>query len=167
MNFSYNMRIIHRYLGFFLAGIMSIYAISGMLLIFRETEFLKYETKVERNFEKDIAIDALGKAMRVIDIKLLKEENNICFFKQGTFDRNTGIANFTTKQYPYLLEKMTKLHKANTKQPLFILNLLFGLSLLIYVVSAFWMFVPGTDIFKKGMYFALAGFIMSLFLLLI
>ena len=82
MNFSYNMRIIHRYLGFFLAGIMSIYAISGMLLIFRETEFLKYETKVERNFEKDIAIDALGKAMRVRDIKLLKEENNICFFKQ-------------------------------------------------------------------------------------
>jgi len=53
MNFSYNMRIIHRYLGFFLAGIMSIYAISGMLLIFRETEFLKYETKVERSFEKD------------------------------------------------------------------------------------------------------------------
>jgi len=29
------------------------------------------------------------------------------------------------------------------------------------------MFVPGTDIFKKGMYFALAGFIMALFLLLI
>lgn len=44
---------------------MSIYAISGMLLIFRETEFLKYETKVERNFEKGITKDALGKAMRV------------------------------------------------------------------------------------------------------
>jgi uncharacterized iron-regulated membrane protein len=37
------MRIIHRYLGFFLAGIMAVYAISGILLIFRETNFLKSE----------------------------------------------------------------------------------------------------------------------------
>jgi uncharacterized iron-regulated membrane protein len=38
---STKMRIFHRYLGFFLAGIMATYSISGIILIFRETEFLK------------------------------------------------------------------------------------------------------------------------------
>jgi len=36
------MRTYHRYLGFFLSGIMAVYAISGIILIFRDTEFLKY-----------------------------------------------------------------------------------------------------------------------------
>ena len=40
-NTSKNMRIYHRYLGFFLAGIMAIYSISGIIMIFRETPFLK------------------------------------------------------------------------------------------------------------------------------
>lgn len=33
------MRVYHRYLGFFLAGIMAVYAISGVVLIFRDTDF--------------------------------------------------------------------------------------------------------------------------------
>jgi uncharacterized iron-regulated membrane protein len=37
------MRIIHRYLGFFLAGIMAVYAISGILLILEIPIFLKQE----------------------------------------------------------------------------------------------------------------------------
>jgi uncharacterized iron-regulated membrane protein len=36
-----SMRIYHRYLGFFLAGIMAVYAISGVVMIFRDTDFLK------------------------------------------------------------------------------------------------------------------------------
>jgi uncharacterized iron-regulated membrane protein len=34
------MRLYHRYLGYFLAGIMAMYAISGITLIFRDTDFL-------------------------------------------------------------------------------------------------------------------------------
>ena len=33
------MRVYHRYLGFFLAGIMAVYAISGIVMIFRDTDF--------------------------------------------------------------------------------------------------------------------------------
>ena len=40
---SQSCRKYHRWLGFFLAGIMAVYAISGILLIFRTTDFLKYE----------------------------------------------------------------------------------------------------------------------------
>ena len=41
------MRVLHRYLGFFLAGIMAVYALSGIVLIFRDTDFLKSEQTVE------------------------------------------------------------------------------------------------------------------------
>ena len=36
---SLKFRVLHRYLGFFLAGVMAIYAISGIIMIFRETNF--------------------------------------------------------------------------------------------------------------------------------
>ncbi|MGB5405007.1 hypothetical protein [Robiginitalea sp.] len=35
--FSFKVRVIHRYLGYFLAGIMAMYALSGIVMIFRET----------------------------------------------------------------------------------------------------------------------------------
>ena len=41
-------RIIHRYLGFFLAGIMTVYALSGVVLIFRDTDLFKIEKQQEK-----------------------------------------------------------------------------------------------------------------------
>jgi len=41
-------RVYHRYLGFFLAGIMAMYAISGIVLIFRNTDSFKIEKIVEK-----------------------------------------------------------------------------------------------------------------------
>jgi uncharacterized iron-regulated membrane protein len=159
------MRVYHRYLGFFLAGIMAVYAISGIVLIFRDVDFLKVEKQVAKKMPADFKIEELGKALRIRDLKILKEENNIVYFKQGTFDKTTGVAQVTTKELPFLLEKLTKLHKADTKEPLFFLNVFFGLSLLFFVISSFWMFLPKTKIFKKGLYFAIAGIILTLVLL--
>jgi uncharacterized iron-regulated membrane protein len=159
------MRVYHRYLGFFLAGIMAVYAISGIVLIFRDVDFLKVEKQVAKKMPPDFKIEELGKALRIRDLKILKEENNIVYFKQGTFDKTTGVAQVTTKELPFLLEKLTKLHKADTKEPLFFLNVFFGLSLLFFVISSFWMFLPKTKIFKKGLYFAIAGIILTLVLL--
>ena len=89
------------------------------------------------------------------------------YFRNGTFDRNTGVARYTATQLPRVLEKMTQLHKATSKQPLFFLNIFFGLSLLFFVISAFWMFLPGTALFRRGLYFTLAGLVLTLILLLV
>jgi hypothetical protein len=43
------MRITHRYLGYFLAGMMAVYAISGVLLVYRDTGFLKKRKATKRN----------------------------------------------------------------------------------------------------------------------
>jgi hypothetical protein len=107
----------------------------------------------------------LGKAIKIKDLKIEKEDGGVLYFKQGSFDRNTGLVTYKANQYPFILEKMTKMHKATTNQPLFFLNIFFGLSLLFFVISAFWMFMPSSDIFKKGLYFSLGGAILVLILL--
>ena len=40
------MRVWHRYAGFFILGIALIYGLSGITLIFRDTDFLKKEKKI-------------------------------------------------------------------------------------------------------------------------
>lgn len=161
------MRLYHRYLGFFLAGIMTVYAISGITLIFRDTNFLKSDKLVERQLKPDLAPDQLGREIRIRDLKVESEEGTVLTFRQGTYDKATGMVKYTTKELPFIINKLQNLHKAETKDPLFFMNIFFGVSLLFFVVSSFYMFLPGTSVFKKGIYFALAGVAMTLILIFI
>jgi hypothetical protein len=161
------MRLYHRYLGFFLSGIMAVYALSGIVLIFRDTDFLKSEKVIDRKLDAALPDDEIGRALRIKDFKVERTGGDIVYFKEGTYDKATGMAQFKSKQLPYLLDKMTKLHKANSGQPLFFLNIFFGVSLLFFVISAFWMFMPKTDVFRKGLYFAAAGLALAMALLLL
>ncbi len=161
------MRIYHRYLGYFLAGIMAIYSLSGITLIFRDTGFLKSEKQIERKLKTNLAGEELGRELRMRDLKIEKEEGDILSFRQGTYNKATGIANYTTIQLPRFVDKLQHLHKADTKSPLFFLNVFFGLSLFFFVVSSFYMFLPGTNTFKKGLYFTLAGMVLTLILILV
>tara|TARA_R110001583_G_C5640513_1_gene407842 strand:- start:784 stop:1269 length:486 start_codon:yes stop_codon:yes gene_type:complete len=161
------MRVYHRYLGFFLAGIMAMYAISGIILIFRDTDLLKSESQLVKTLPSDFKIEELGKVVRMREFKIDKEENGVVYFKNGTYDKNSNIVKFTTSELPFILDKMTKLHKASTNEPLFFLNIFFGLSLLFFVISSFWMFVPKTKIFKKGLYFTIGGIVLTLILIFI
>ena len=161
------LRIIHRYLGFFLTGIMAMYALSGIILIFRQTDFLKQEVRVEKELEPNLPPEELGKALKIKEVEVQRITGDIVYFDQGEYDQRSGVANYTTKELPYLLDKMTKLHKATTNSPVYWLNIFFGLSLLFFVISAFWMFMPKTTVFKKGLYFTLAGVVLTVVLLFI
>jgi hypothetical protein len=165
--FSFQMRVIHRYLGFFLAGIMAVYALSGIVLIFRDTDFLKQEKHITKQVKPNATAEELGKEVQIKALKIDKEEGNIQFFKNGTYDKSTGTTNYTVKQLPFVLDKMTHLHKAKSAEPLFFLNIFFGLALLFFVTSSFWMFMPSTDTFRKGMYFTMGGILLTLLLLFI
>ena len=161
------MRVLHRYLGFFLAGIMAVYAISGIVLIFRSTDFLKHEEIVEKKIEANVSVEELGEKLRIKGLKVTKEEGDLIYFEQGNYNKSTGEAKVTEKHLPYILDKMTHLHKANTNDPLFFLNMFFGVSLLFFVISAFFMFRPATSVFKKGLYFTMGGIVLTLILLFV
>ncbi len=161
------MRITHRYLGYFMAGIMTIYAVSGVLLIYRDTDFLKKEKKYEKIIEKNLDEKALGKELKIKNFEVEKTEGTILKFKQGTYNSVTGEAKYTKKELPFVLDKMAKLHKSQSKDRLSPLNAFFGICLFFFVISSFWMFNPKSKAFKRGIKFTVAGLVAAVILLLI
>ena len=164
--FRNQMRVLHRYLGFFLAGIMAVYAISGIIMIFRETKFLKHEVVVEQQLEPGLTGGELSPKLRM-GVKVERTEGDVLFFEQGMYNVKTGLATVRKEELPFFLAKMEKLHKATTNSPLYFLNIFFGVSLLFFVISAFWMFLPKTPMFKKGIYFTIGGVLLTLILIFI
>ncbi len=161
------MRVIHRYLGFFLAGVMIVYAMSGIVLIFRTTNTFKVEKQVERKLNPNIEPAKLGEVLRIRGFKVIKTEGAITTFETGTYNSETGLANYTSMELPFVLDKLTHLHKATTNDTLFFLNIFFGLSLFFFAVSSFWMFAPRTKVFRQGLYYTLAGIILTLIILFV
>jgi hypothetical protein len=54
-NISNQFRVLHRYLGFFLSGIMFMYALTGITLTYRDKDTFKTEVVIERQIEKGLA----------------------------------------------------------------------------------------------------------------
>jgi hypothetical protein len=164
---SQKMRELHRHLGFFLAGIMAVYSISGIALIFRDTDLLKLDVQIQKTIDANLTKEELGPALKIKRLQVNKQESGVYYFENGNYNTATGEAQFTKKELPYVLDKMAHLHKAKSGEPLFFLNIFFGVGLLFFVISAFWMFMPGTQIFRKGIIFAAAGLVLTLILLFI
>ena len=109
-------------------------------------------------------------AFNILEIKglsILKQEGSLLFFEDGTYNQATGETIYVKKELPFLLDKMTQLHKATTNSPIYWLNIFFGVSLLFFVISSFWMFLLHTSVFKNGIYFTLAGIVMTLIILFV
>jgi uncharacterized iron-regulated membrane protein len=165
---SYKMRIIHRYLGFFLAGVMAMYSISGIILVFRKTNFLKQDVKTERIIAANLKPEDLGKTLKIRDFKVAKTDGEIVSFgEKNTYNQTTGAVMTYKKQYGYVVDKITHLHKSTTNDPLYYLNIFFGLSLLFFVISAFWMYMPAGKILRKGLIFTAGGIILVLIMLFV
>lgn len=147
---SNQVRLIHRYLGFFLAGIMFMYSLTGITLIFRDSDTFKREVRVEKQLEKNL--EKLPK---------LKGAKNI------NYNKTTGVVTYSQMKSSKILGLMEKIHKAKSSDPLYFFNIFFGLSLLFFVVSSYWMFLPQTAVFKKAIYFTLAGISLAAVMLLI
>ncbi|MFA3792991.1 hypothetical protein AB6T38_17930 [Aliiglaciecola sp. SL4] len=147
----------HRWLGFFLAGILGVYAVSGTLLIFRKTDFLKFPQVEQRQLDKELNGKALGKQLGLKGFTVESEADGLVVFNQGQYNKQTGKAVINKQDYPAPLAKLVKLHKATTGSPLFFLNISFGISLLFFVITAFLMFMPKLPMFKNGVKIAAAG----------
>ena len=166
LKFHSRFRQYHRWLGFFLAGIMLIYAVSGTLLIFRGTNFLKYEKSSETQLDAGLSATELAVQLRLRDFRVTGEDDAGITFAQGYYDKASGNTVVRSKDYPAPLAKLIKLHKASTNSPLFFLNIFFAASLLFFVVSAFLMFLPKVPLFRNGLVIAGVGALFALFVVL-
>ena len=118
---------------------MAVYAITGIIMIFRGTDFLKKGKLVEKKLTPGLNAEDLGKAIRIGGLIIEAENGDVQTFKQGTYNNVTGDVKYTVKTWPKVIENLTQLHKANTKQPLFYLNVFFGVSLLFLLSGCLWL----------------------------
>lgn len=161
--FSVIMRILHRYIGFFMAGIMAVYAISGVLLVYRDTDFLKKEVVTQKTVKPGLDLARLREETKMRNLELT-DTITTWKFKEGFYDPATGELKIVKKELPYLLGKFTQLHKAKSAEKLSPLNVVFGVSLFFFVVSSFWMFAPRSSIFRKGLIYTALGLVMAVLL---
>lgn len=161
------MRLTHRYLGFFMAGIMMVYSVSGILLIYRDSDFLKKENIIQKNIENNLSEKELEKEIKIKNLEILKIQNGVLLFKGGYYNTKTGAVKFSKKELPSIFKKMTNLHKSQSKDRLSLLNVFFGIALFFFVVSSFWMFNVRSKAFRRGMVYTSLGLILSIILIYI
>jgi len=162
---NYYMRSLHRDIGFFVIGLTIIYGLSGILLIYRETGFLKTEKHIEEKLNPNIPESELGMVLHMKNFEVTKTDGDIVYFQNGTYNQATGIANYSEKTLPDFFDKLNKLHKASSRSIVHWFTTLFGVSLLFLAISSFWMYKPKTKMFRRGIILAGSGFVLSIILL--
>lgn len=161
------MRTLHRDLGFLVIGFTIIYAISGIVLIYRDTDFLKHEKQVEQQIAPNIPESDLGGVLHLRNLQVVKTEGEMVYFQNGTYNKATGTVNYTEKALPAFLEKINNLHKKASRNLSHVFSTFFGIILLFLAISSFWMFKPSTKMFRRGMILTGIGLILAVVLLLI
>lgn len=164
---NYYMRLLHRDVGFFVIGLTIIYSISGIVLIYRDTDFLKNKELIEMKLPPNLEETELAKALYIWDLKILKTKGNTVFFKDGAYNKTTGVAKYTSQELPDWLNKFNNLHQSSSESRVHWCTTIFGLLLLFLAISSFWMFKPKTKLFRRGIYLAIAGTAFAIVLLLI
>ena len=166
-NLRYYMRFLHNNIGFLIVGLVIIYSLSGILQIYRDTDFLKHEVANVKTLAPNLPASNLKDALHFRELAVEKTEGNIIYFKNGSYNSLTGVAHYTTKEWYGFIIPFTELHKTSSQGIAHYFTTIFGVLLLFMSVSAFWMFKPGTRLFSRGVYMTIAGVIASIILLLL
>lgn len=157
------MRALHRDIGFFVVGLTIIYSVSGIVLVYRTTDFLKVDTTVARRLPEKMDSDAVAKALKVREIKVVKAEGDVLYFnagksiKNGQYNQATGSVLYTEAQLPSFLNQWNQVHKASSSSVVHWFAAGYGILLLFLALSSFWMFKPGSAMLRRGVYLSCAG----------
>jgi len=163
---NFYLRSLHRDVGYFAFGLVVIYVLSGVALIYRDTDFLKRDVTVERQLKPNMEIGDVGRELRMREVKVTKTEGDIITFQNGTYNKTTGATAFTIKEVMFPFNKFINFHKAISSKATHWFNLVFGVVFLFLAVSSLWMFKPNTKTFRRGMILVGVGIVFTIVLLL-
>lgn len=163
---NYYMRSLHRDVSYFAFGLVVIYVLSGISLIYRDTNFLKRDVTVERQLKPNLEIGEVGGELRMREVKVTKTEGDVITFQNGTYNKTTGATAFTVKEVMFPINKFINFHKAISSKATHWFNLVFGGVFLFLAISSLWMFKPNTKTFRRGMILVGVGIVFTIVLLL-
>lgn len=160
--FGQQMRALHRDIGFVVAGLTMLFALSGMAQIFRDTDLLQHEITTPVQLEPGMAVEALAPALKMREVRVERTEGSKLYFRGGTYDSATGKAERIQKEWIFPLDRMTAVHMSPSKQPMHWLTMAYGLLLLFMAGSSFFMFKGGSPMQKRGLALAIGGVVIAL-----
>ena len=161
-SFGFYMRSLHRDLGFFIVGLIIIVSLSGLVQIYRDTDFLKEEAQIERILRPGLTIDQVRESLRIKDFKVLRAEGDIVYFQNGTYNSASGHVKYTVKNVAYPFNKFIDFHKSSSKKLSHWFTTIFGVLLLFMAISAFCKLTRGSRVYKQGIVLVTAGILLAL-----
>lgn len=166
-SFQHYVRLLHRDIGFLAVGLIIFYALSGIILIYRDIDFMKHEVHKEQTLPPALSSDELASTLRIKNLKVINQDSTTLNFEQGTYSKTTGVASYTTSEVIFPFNKFINLHKAASQSPSHWFTTLFGIVLLFLGVSSFWMFKSTTRQFRRGVLLSVVGVVAAILLLFI
>ena len=91
------MRDLHNKVGYIIVSLVIIYALSGIVQTYRDTDFLKHEIHNEKVIDAHLDTEKLGKIIKQRELKIEKTEGAVQYFKGGTYNTETGEVNLLPK----------------------------------------------------------------------
>ena len=162
-----SMRTLHRDIGFFTVGLVILYSLSGIVLIYRDTGFMKQKTQVERKLAVGLEPEELGKALQIRDFRVINSVGETVYFKDGSYSQSTGVAVYTAEDIIFPFNRFIELHKTRSGGVSHWFGTAFGMLLFFMAISSFWMVRKGSALFRRSLYLAGAGIVLTIILLMI
>jgi len=156
------MRKLHRDIGFLMIGFIIVYSVSGIVLTYRTTNFMKHDVVVERTLSPGLDPAALAAALRLRDIQVNETRGDTIFFNNGSYNVSTGTAMITVKDVVSPVNKFISIHKSATNSPKHLVNIVVGIMLLFLAFSSFWMFKRGSKMFRRIIILSVIGIIVAI-----
>lgn len=163
--FRYYMRSLHRDLGYLVVGLVVIYSLSGIILIYRDTGFMKRDVLIEKKLEPALSGLQLNDALRLKGFSVKTETDRQILFNTGSYDKQTGQVSYTVQEVDPPFNRFISLHKIISSKSVHWLMVVFGVIMFFLAVSSFWMFKPGTRFFRRGIWLAVIGAVGAVLLL--
>jgi hypothetical protein len=161
------MRNLHNKVGYFIVGLVIIYAFSGIVQTYRDDpNFLKHDVVTQMDKNPGMNAEQLGKELKQKDFKVIETKGDTILFKGGSYNVKTGKVVIVKKELYSWIKPFTELHKSDSKGKVHYFTILFAIALFFMCVSAFWMFKPGTKAFSSGVILTVLGIIASILLVL-
>ena len=166
-SFSQYMRILHRDLGFIAIGLTIVYALSGIVLIYRNIDLLVFPKTIERQISPNLTADKIGEELHKRNFKVSKLEGDTIFFNNGKYNCVTGNVIYVENELIFPLNKFSALHKANARGNVHWFTTIYGIVLLFLAITSFWMFKPNSKLFKRGIILTIAGIFLTIIILML
>jgi len=164
---SHYVRCLHRDIGFLVLGLTLAYALSGVVLVYRETGFLKSVEHVERSLPSGLAPETLAKILHLRRVEVTGSDGGVIAFRDGMgvsggrYDSITGDVSYEAMQYPSFVDRLIRIHKLASSKAMSAVSVAYGVLLSFLAVSSLFMYGKRHSGFRRGLTLSGVGLLLA------